>query len=193
LGLFSELLDLKAVVDAISSGHIGKGLIDSERIGLVGHSRGGGLSLLYAHSDPRIKALITWSAISTVHRYTDEVRKQWKRDGYIEIENQRTLQTMQVGIELLNDCEKNKAKLDILAIVEDLDIPTLIIHGDSDEAVPVGEAYSIYDHLGSTEKELIIIEGGTHTYGAQHPMSSTPEHLQSVFDLTESWFDRFLR
>ena len=100
---------------------------------------------------------------------------------------------MQVGIELLNDCEKNKTKLDILATVEGLDIPTLIIHGENDEAVPVEEAHLIYDHLGSAEKELIIIEEGTHTYGAQHPMSSTGEQLQSVFDLTESWFDRFLR
>lgn len=188
-----ELLDLKAVVDAISSGQIGKGLINSERIGLVGHSRGGGISLLYTHSDPRIKSLVTWSAISTVHRYTDEIKTQWIRDGYIEIENKRTMQTMQVGIELLNDLEKNKTKLDILTTVEDLNIPTMIIHGEADETVPVEEARLIYDHLGSPEKELIIIEGGTHTYGAQHPMSSTSEQLKSVFDLTENWFDRFLK
>jgi len=188
-----ELLDIKSVIDTISSGQIGKGLIDPERIGLVGHSRGGGVSLLYAYSDPRVKSLVTWSAISTVNRYSDEVKKQWAKDGFIEIENKRTLQTMQVGIELLNDYKKNIAKLDILTTVEDLEIPTLIIHGEADEAVPVEEAHLIYDHLGSPEKELIIIDGGTHTFGAHHPMSTTGEQLQSVFDLTENWFDRFLK
>ena len=47
--------------------------------------------------------------------------------------------------------------------------------------------------IKKTSKELIIIEGGTHTYGARHPMESMPEKLQTVFDLTENWFDRYLR
>jgi esterase/lipase len=73
-----------------------------------------------------------------------------------------------------------------------LDIPTLIIHGDKDESIPVEEAHTIYDNILSSEKELIIIEGGTHTFGAQHPMSSMTGPLENVFDLTENWFDRFL-
>jgi len=188
-----ELLDLRAVVDAVSSTQIGKGLIDREKIGLIGHSRGGGIALLYAQSDPRIKSLVTWSAISNVDRYSDLIKKQWLKDGYIEIENKRTMQTMQVGVELLNDIEKNKAKLDILTLVGDLDIPTLIIHGESDETVPPEEARLIYENLGSTEKELIMIEGGGHTFGAQHPMTVPKDQLQSVFDLTENWYDRFLK
>ena len=55
------------------------------------------------------------------------------------------------------------------------------------------EAQTIYDNLSSPSKELMIIEGGTHTYGARHPMESMPEELQTVFDLTENWFDRYLR
>ena len=188
-----ELGDLKAMVDAVSSDQIGKSLIDPEKIGLIGHSRGGAIALLYAASDPRIRSLVTWSSISTVDRYSDQVKEQWKKSGYIEIENKRTMQIMQVGVDLLNDIEENKAQLDILGLTQDLDIPTLIIHGESDETVSADEARLIYDHLGSTEKELIMIEGGNHTFGAQHPMTSPKEQLQGVFDLTENWFDRFLR
>ena len=39
----------------------------------------------------------------------------------------------------------------------------------------------------------MIIEGGTHTFGASHPLESMPEELETVFELTESWFDRFLK
>ena len=36
-----------------------------ESIFLIGHSRGGGLSILQAANNPHVKALVTWSAISS--------------------------------------------------------------------------------------------------------------------------------
>jgi len=188
-----ELEDLKCIVDAIASGEIGKGLIDPERIGLMGHSRGGGITILHSKNDPRIKSLVTWSAIATVERYTPEQIKLWKEQKYLEFENKRTGQLMRIGIELLKDIQKNKKQLNILAAAEELETPTLLIHGQEDESVPVQEAQSIYDHLASPSKELIIIENGTHTFGARHPLESMPEELETVFELTENWFDRFLR
>jgi dienelactone hydrolase len=188
-----ELDDLRCIVDAVASGEIGKGLIDPEQIGLMGHSRGGGIAILYTPNDPRIKALVTWSAIATVERYTPEQKKLWKSQKYLEFENKRTGQIMRIGRELLDDIRKNKAQLNIPAAAEKLETPTLIIHGQEDESVPVNEAQLIYDHLAASSKELMIIEGGTHTFGARHPLESMPEELETVFDLTESWFDRFLR
>ena len=100
---------------------------------------------------------------------------------------------MRVGIELLEDIQMNQAQLNIPAAAEQLETPALIIHGQEDESVPVEEAQTIYDHIASPSKELIIIEGGAHTFGARHPLESMPKDLETVFDLTESWFDRFLR
>lgn len=187
-----EIKDLQCIVDAVASGEIGKGLIDPERIGLMGHSRGGGITILYTQNDPRIKSLVTWSAIATVERYSPEQINQWKSQKYLEFENKRTGQLMRVGIELLEDTQKNRAQLNIQAAAEQLETPTLIIHGQEDESVPVEEAQTIYDHIASPSKELMIIEGGTHTFGARHPLESMPKELETVFDLTESWFDRFL-
>ena len=167
-----EIEDLRCVVDAVASGEIGKGLIDPEKIGLMGHSRGGGIAILYTQNDPRIKSLVTWSAIATVERYTPEQKKLWKSQKYLEFENKRTGQFMRIGRELLDDIRKNKTRLNITA---------------------AAESQLIYDHLAAPSKELMIIEGGTHTFGARHPLESTPEELETVFELTESWFDRFLR
>ena len=188
-----EVNDLKCVVDAISSGEIGKGLIDPESIGLIGHSRGGGIALLHTQHDERINSLVTWSSIATVERYSTEQIDLWKNQKYLEFENKRTGQMMRVGLDLYQDIQKNKKNLNIQSAAENIETPTLIIHGQDDESVPVEEAQTIYDHLASPSKELIIIEGGTHTYGARHPMESMPEELQTVFDLTENWFDRYLR
>ena len=188
-----EIEDLKCVIDAVVSGEIGKGLIDPEKIGLIGHSRGGGIALLHSQNDPRIKSLVTWSAIATVERYTPEQEKLWKSQKFLEFENKRTGQLMRVGEELLIDIQKNKNRLSIPAAAEQIETPTLIIHGKDDESVPLEEAQIIFDHLGSANKELMIIDGGTHTFGARHPMESMPTELETVFELTESWFDRFLR
>ena len=188
-----ELNDLNCIIDAIASGEIGKGLIDPEKIGLIGHSRGGAIALLHTPNDPRIKSLVTWSAIATVERYTAEQIKLWKSEKFLEFENKRTGQMMRVGLELLKDIQKNKKALNIAAAAEKIETPTLVIHGQEDESVPVAESQIIFDHLASTQKELMIIEGGTHTFGARHPMESMPEELETVFELTESWFDRFLR
>jgi len=188
-----EIQDLKCLVDAIASGQIGGGLIDPEKIGLVGHSRGGGIALLHTQNDQRVKSLVTWSAIATVERYTPEQEELWKNQKYLEIENKRTGQLMRVGVELLHDIQKNKTALNITAAAEKMETPTLIIHGSDDESVSVNEAQLIYDHLGSQNKELMIIENGTHTFGARHPLESMPYELETVFELTESWFDRFLR
>jgi len=188
-----EITDLQCIVDSVVSGKIGKGLIDPEKIGLMGHSRGGAIAILHTQNDPRIKSLVTWSAISTVERYTPEQEKEWKSQKYLEIENKRTGQLMRVGIELLEDIQNNKEQLNILAAAEKIETPTLIIHGQEDESVPIEESQIIYDHLASPIKELMIIEGGTHTFGASHPLESMPEELETVFELTESWFDRFLK
>ena len=188
-----ELNDLKCIIDAIESGEIGKGLIDPEKIGLLGHSRGGGIALLHTQNDSRIKSLVTWSAIASVERYSSDQIKLWKSQKYLEFENKRTGQLMRVGIKLLEDIQKNNEQLNIVSAAENIETPTLIIHGQEDESVPVEEAQTIYDHLATASKELMIIEGGSHTFGARHPMESISEELQTVFDLTENWFDRYLR
>lgn len=188
-----ELADLKCVIDGISSRKIGGNLVDPEHIGLVGHSRGGGIALLYAARDERISSLVTWSAISTIDRYSEETLANWKDTGYIEVENSRTKQVMQLGSELLTDVTKNRKKLNIESAVKKLDIPILVIHGADDESVPVDEARSIFEWLDSTEKSLQIIDEAGHTFNIIHPMKQSTAEFDAVLDLTINWFDHHLQ
>jgi alpha-beta hydrolase superfamily lysophospholipase len=41
-------------------------------------------------------------------------------------------------------------------------LPTLIIHGEQDSLVPLENAKDIYQHLGTREKELLVIPSATH-------------------------------
>jgi len=187
-----ELNDLKIVIDAIASGDIGKNIIDPEKIGLLGHSRGGGVAILYTAGDERIQCVATWSAIARVERYSDDVIKQWEAAGYIEMENKRTNQMMRLNKDFIADIKKNNKKLNILKAAEKLEVPAMIVHGDSDESVPVAEANEIYDHLDGFGNELEIIEGGTHTFGIRHPVEGVTPEFETVVDLTEVFFDKNL-
>jgi dienelactone hydrolase len=187
-----ELKDLECVVDGVVKGDIGKGLINPDQMALLGYSRGGGIAILYANNDDRIKTLVTWSSISTIERFSQDEIKKWEKEGSITIENKRTKEKFIMKNDLLEDIKKNKAKLNIIKAAGNLDIPTLIIHGDEDEHVPVEEAHAIFNQLNTYSKDIEIIEGGTHTYGISHPMESISRQFDIVMDLTESWFDNHL-
>lgn len=148
---------------------------------LVGHSRGGGLSILQAHNNPHVKALITWSAISSFNSlWKKEQEADWRKTGKIYVENARTKEKMPLRVELLEDFEANKAKLDIIESAKRLNIPWLIIQGDDDINVPFSVAQQLAD--ANLNAKLVTIEGADHVYGASHPYEkdSLPPQLFKV-------------
>ena len=45
--------------------------------------------------------------------------------------------------------------------------PVLLIHGDTDEAVPLSAAYALQENIAGSHVE--VIKGGTHTFSISHP------------------------
>jgi pimeloyl-ACP methyl ester carboxylesterase len=46
--------------------------------------------------------------------------------------------------------------------IQKIRLPTLILHGEQDSLVPLQNARDLYHHLGTEEKELLIIPSATH-------------------------------
>ncbi len=139
-----ELAELRAVLDATAAGSIAPGRVDRGRIGLFGHSRGGGISLLAAASPAwrdRLRALVTWAAIADIDRFTPEQKEEWRRSGELPVVNARTGQQLAMGLGMLADIEERRAELDLLAAAAARRAPWLIVHGAEDETVPVAEAH----------------------------------------------------
>jgi alpha-beta hydrolase superfamily lysophospholipase len=57
---------------------------------------------------------------------------------------------------------RQKIDQECLETIGKIFLPTLIIHGEQDSLVPVENAKAIYQHLGSLQKELLIIPSATH-------------------------------
>ena len=166
--------------------------IDNGRIALIGHSRGGGISILKASSDNRIKCLVTLSSVSTFDRYSDKLKREWKSKGFIESENTRTKQLMRLNASLLEDLENNKDSLNIISAASHLKIPSLFIHGKEDMAVKYSEAKEIFGSTNKHNKELLLIENTGHTFGVVHPFAGTTPAFETVIEKLLGFLGKYL-
>ncbi|MES2588190.1 MAG: alpha/beta fold hydrolase [Bacteroidota bacterium] len=152
------------------------------KITLIGHSRGGGISLLNAH-DKRIHKIIILASISSIEkRFSDlKVLDSWKESGVRYVQNQRTKQQMPHLYSQVEDFFENKEKLSIQKACEELSKPILIIHGNEDTSVPLEEALEIANW---TKNSVKIIEQSDHVFGAKQPWESNdlPEKLKEVLE-----------
>jgi dipeptidyl aminopeptidase/acylaminoacyl peptidase len=145
------------------------GLVRSEprigsRIGLMGSSLGGFISLIVTARDGDIKAVAAWAAPYSL----------------IGLEQRRDDPEMtSLGEEFFEDLRIH----DLTPLLRTVS-RGLVIHGNQDELVPVGHARMIYERL-SSPKGLEIIDGGDHRL-------THPDHREKAIETTLEWFVRYL-
>ncbi|MBN4051444.1 alpha/beta hydrolase [bacterium AH-315-M05] len=182
-----ELDDLGSVIDWVENNNIGA-VGGRAPIYLLGHSRGGGISILKAKEDGRIKKIVTWSAVSDFASRLPEDDARFKKEGVVYVLNARTNQQMPLYYQFVEDFYQSKQRLDIPAAVKGMNIPQLIIHGTDDEAVPVEEAKRMKQW--NPNAELLLIDGAGHTFGAKHPYpdEELPVDAQRVVEASVDFF-----
>jgi dienelactone hydrolase len=185
----AELEDVGRVIDALMAGELG--VHPPSTLALVGHSRGGGVAILQTARDPRIRALVTWAAISSVDRWPEAQRIPWRAEGVTEIRNARTGQILPLYPDVLDDIELNASALNIVRAAGQITVPWLLIHGTADEAVPFVEAQRLIA-ASLDNAQLLPIAGGGHTFGAVHPWRATTPDLDIVFDSSLAWLGAHL-
>lgn len=182
-----ELRDLGAVIDeAGRRGWIAGGY------GLLGHSRGGGVAILHASRTERVRALVTWAAIATIHRYPDDVLAAWRRTGHHEVVNTRTGQVLRLGTRPLDELELKADALDIAAAAGRVTAPWLIAHGDADESVPVHDAHALDRAAVRSPHRVVVVEGAGHTFNITHPLGEISPELRYVEEETVAFFGEHL-
>ena len=134
------------------------------RIGLMGSSLGGYISLIKAAGEEDIRAVVTWATPVTL----------------VGLEEKRGQGEMaSLGEEFFQDIKTH----DLTPILGKV-VNCLVIHGDRDELVPVEHARMIYEHLNSPKK-MEVIEGGDHRL-------THPNHREKAIEMTLEWFERYL-
>lgn len=185
-----ELNDLSLVIDWVLTNDTFSQEIDLENLSLIGHSRGGGIIVLKAAEDKRVKKIATWAAVSDfIYRNKPSTIEAWKQQGVVHTFNMRTGQQMPLYYQFYETIQANTDRLNIVRAAKQLSIPFLIIHGTADTAVSFNDAEEL--HKACKHSKLLVIEGADHTFGIKHPFIDTvyPEQANTVIQQTISFFE----
>lgn len=159
--------------------HAGRFGIDPDRMGVWGSSAGGHLSLLLGTTsdtgdqDAEDEVDRTSNRVAAVVAYYPPVEvSQWQRPD-------------RVGGPFDFDPELAESVAPILHVSSD-DPPTLLIHGDQDETVPIGHSQRMYATLQETgvKSKFITIPGAGHGFRDQDAERAMSELV--------AWFEEHL-
>ncbi|KQT25949.1 alpha/beta hydrolase [Chryseobacterium sp. Leaf405] len=174
-----ELSDLSTVIDYFVTDE----KVDDQKIILMGHSRGGGISIIKTYEDERINGLITLASVDTLERFPkNDAFEKWKEAGVYYVVNGRTKQEMPHYYQFYEDFEKDPHRFDVERSMEMAKAHVLIIHGTNDESVSLKNAEHL--HILNPNSELFLIENANHTFGSKEPWESNelPKDLNEVVE-----------
>lgn len=185
-----ELHDLDDILShLISEAFEHKNEIDITNIVVIGHSRGGGISIIKTHEDKRITKLITWASICDFGKRTATTGEleQWRKDGVKYVLNGRTKQKMPHNYQFYENFKANEQRLHIETAIKQIDVPVLIIHANDDPSVTFDEAETL--HSWNLKNKLVTIENSNHVFDSSHPWvkKELPKALLEVVEKSISF------
>lgn len=186
-----EVSELNEIINGCKNGLFSDSKPQS--IGILGHSRGAGISMIVAAKNDNVNSICCWAPIAKFDRYSERQKSVWRKQGFFEVINSRTNQIMRMSVDILNDIEENKNdKLNIEKAVKSLKAPFLIIHGDQDLTVPVKESEMIFDWSNKDFTKFEKIEATGHTFDIVHPFSGSNKKFDKILNLTVDFLTKSL-
>lgn len=172
-GEFAEITISEAVDDVRSAIRFVK---DSgyNRLGLVGSSFGGFASILTAGQSDDLFVLALKSPVSDylgllIARDHDIDVETWRREGFITVEGTDG-RSLRLNYSFFADAER----INGYAFAENIKVPTLIVHGDRDETVPLEQSRKAAGLIPCCD--LKVIKRADHVY-------SVAKHFEQMIDL----------
>jgi dipeptidyl aminopeptidase/acylaminoacyl peptidase len=153
-----RIVDLGSAIAFVKS-YAGMG----NRIGLLGSSLGGYVSLIRASMENDIRAVVIWATPF----HLDDLRSKGTEENPLP------------GEAFFEDLPRHRL-LPLLPKVSNC----MVIHGEKDELVPVDQAWEIFHSLGAP-KEIRVIEEADHRL-------TNPSHRHRAIELTTEWFKKYL-
>lgn len=195
--LSQDLADVRSLVECLKSESIQpqNATINSERLGIVGHSRGGHTAVVAAAELHEIACLVTWSAVANYNnRWSKEMIEDWNQKGYTTIVNGRTGQEMRINRSVYEDATTQADRLMAERRIPEVSVPTAIFHGEEDQSVSPAAAERLYELSGAEAKNCLLFPDTGHTFGGAHPHQdeTLPMPLNKVTQLTAEWLHYYL-
>ncbi len=161
--------DITAGIDML----VGRGLADADRLGIFGWSYGGYLTAWAVTQTTRFKCAVAGAAITNFE------------SNYGLVSN-RAWQSTLMGSYPYDQPEQHRARSP-LTFIKNVTTPTLLVHGEYDIDVPVGQAIEFYTalkHFGVTTQCV--------TYPREPHGFIELAHQRDMTNRAIAWLERFL-
>ncbi|MDR6636622.1 S9 family peptidase [Paenarthrobacter nitroguajacolicus] len=165
-----DMQDVLAFLDAALAGF---GALDKDRVGIMGGSYGGYLTAWTIAHDHRFKAAIVERG------FLDPVSFAGSSDiGWF------------FGAEYIGGSAAQMASQSPMAVVTNVDTPTLVVHSENDLRCPVEQGQRYYSQLKAqgVETAFLVFPGEDHELSR----SGTPHHRRQRFDHILRWWAQYL-
>jgi dipeptidyl aminopeptidase/acylaminoacyl peptidase len=164
-----DLQDVLAGVEYL----VEHGIVDGNRAGIMGWSYGGFMTAWAVTQTIRFKAAVMGAGVSDWHSFHAQ--------SNLSVWDERFL-----GASLLERPEIYR-ECSAITYAARVRTPTLILHGESDEPVPVSQAYAFYRALREQNVPVELV-----VYPREGHGPSEREHLRDMGERMQRWFKEYL-
>jgi dipeptidyl aminopeptidase/acylaminoacyl peptidase len=164
-----DFQDLLAGIDYL----IERGLVDANRIGITGWSYGGFMTAWAVTQTNRFKAAVMGAGICDFHSFHAQTNiPAWDRRF--------------IDADILEHPERYRERSAITYAAR-VTTPTLIIHGEKDECVPVNQAYAFHRALSERGVPTTLVVYPREGHGPKEK-----NHLRDLQERLVQWYRRYL-
>ncbi len=180
--------DLARVLDAVRAGALpGAAALTPERLGLIGHSRGGGLVVVRTAADSAVRAAVVLAPVATTLRFSDDAVRQARIDGFAPIVNTRTGEVLRFGRDAIDELGARTDLHDIAAShAAQIGVPLLVCHGSVDPAVSPDEGRRIA--AAAPGGRFDEFTGADHVLDCRHPWQGATAHFERFVEEAAAHF-----
>jgi alpha-beta hydrolase superfamily lysophospholipase len=151
------------------------------QIALLGSSFGGLVATLAAAKHSTLAALALRCPVGDFpallrRQFGNAGIELWRRLGQVP----PSVAPIPVHFRFFKDCERHNAH----HAAQALRVPTILVHGDRDEVIPVTQSEELYRHIRA-EKALHVIPGADHRF-------SQPDQFRQAIELLVNWLRQYL-
>ncbi|PSL50568.1 serine aminopeptidase S33 family [Salsuginibacillus halophilus] len=186
-----EVLDIKHMIEAVQNKEIPEAdKIDTNRIYLAGHSRGGASALLFQsmYEDLKVQGLILLNSVLNYRFLPETLYEELQATGASSVYNGRTKSDMPLHRPVLEDVLTLETGISLMDRLRRLQTSVFIIQGELDQAYFV-ERVEKLKRENLAHVDIAFIPRAGHTFETQHPFQGRTAEMNKVVTSITDWIN----
>jgi pimeloyl-ACP methyl ester carboxylesterase len=161
-----ELSDLEAILEHLNGSKLPLfEQAETDRIALLGHSRAGGSSIIFAAEHSHIGAVVAWNGGPRPSAAPGNPNPF-----------------------IAEDLEQNNQRFDTSILLASLTAPALVIQGGSDREALIESQRNL--SKAAPNQTYVTIPDADHSFGGEHPFLHTTPYLEEALEITNTFLKK---